>query len=241
VNIPVKLYSAVESEAPGFRLLHKKCNTPIRYKRWCKKCKEEVDWEDVVKGLKIKKGNFFVLTKKKLEKLRPEKTDEIEITEIIDSNQIDPIYFDHHYYVAPEKADEKAFALFKEVLQSTAKTAIGKFVMREKQHICAIQSYKEGLLLTTLNYAYEIRDMSRIEELKTAPKLKKEEVKLAKELVDRLYTEEFNIKEFRDTFAEELKKAIKKVIKGEEIKGVEVKKPEKKKRLMEALKASVER
>lgn len=239
VNIPIKLYSAVESQTLGFRILHKKCNTPLKYKRWCPKCKKEVEWENVVKGLEISKDNFFVLTKEKLEKLKPEKTNKIEIIKIIDAKQIDPIYFDHHYYVAPAKKKEKAYALFKEVLQSAAKVAIGKFVMRERQHICAIESYKKGLLLTTLNYAYEIRDINKIEQLKKAPKLKKEELKLAKQLINKLYEEEFDITEFKDTFAQELKKAIKKVAKGKKVKGIKVEKPEKKKKLMEALKASI--
>jgi len=241
VNIPVKLYSAVEQQAIGFRLLHKKCDTPLKYKRWCPKCKKEVEWENVVKGLEIKKGEFFVLTKKKLEKLKPEKTSTIDIIEIIDAQQIDPIFFDKHYFAAPQMDKEKAYFLFKEVLQSTAKTAIGRFVMREKEYVCAIESYKKGLLLTTLNYAYEIRDINKIEALKKAPALKKEELKLAKELINKLYEEEFDIKKFKDTFAEELKKVIKKIAKGEKIKGAKVEKPEKKKKLMEALKASIEK
>jgi DNA end-binding protein Ku len=222
----------------GFRLLCGKCHTPLHYRRWCSKCKKEIEWEDVAKGIEISKGKFFVLTKEKLERLKPEKSDAVDIVEFVDKGMIDPIFFDRHYYIAPEKAKEKAYFLFREVLEAAAKVAVGRFVMREKEYVCAIESYKKGMLLTTLNYLYEIRDINKIEELKTAPKLKKEELKLAKELINKLYEKEFDISEFKDTFAEKLKELIKKMLKGEEI-AVKKAKPEEKKTLMEALKASI--
>jgi len=238
VNIPIKLYSAVEPKVLGFRLLCGKCKTPIQYKRWCPNCKKEVPWEDVVRGLEITKGNYFVLTKEKLEKLKPEKTDVIDIIEFVDKGMIDPIYFDKNYYVVPEKAKEKAYFLFQEVLEATAKIAIGRFVMREKEYLCAIESYKGGLLLVTLNYDYEIRDIKKVEELKVRPKLNKEELKLAKELINKLYEKEFDISEFKDTFAQKLKEVIKKSLKGEKI-IVKKEKAIPKKTLMAALKASI--
>lgn len=239
VNIPINIYPATEITALGFRLLHKKDNTPIEYKRFCPKDKKEVAWNDIVRGLEIKKGEFYVFTKEELDKIKPKKTESIEITEFVDSHQIDPIYFNKHYFVSPTSSKEKAYFLFNEVLRDSAKVAIGRFVMRDKEYVCAIESYKNGMLLTTLNYAYEIRDIKEIRELAEKPKLEKEEVELAKKIISRLYSEEFEISKFKDTFAEELKEALKKKAKGIEIK--EVKKPAKTKErgLMEALKASV--
>jgi DNA end-binding protein Ku len=238
VSIPVKLYSAVEPRAVQFRFLHKKDNYPLHYKRWCDKCRQEVKWGDVVRGIEYAKTKFFPVSQETLEKLKPEKSDYIDIVEFVDANAIDPIYFDRHYFAAPEKEKEKAYFLFKEVLEATAKTAVGRMVMREKEHVVAIESYKKGLILTTLNYAYEIRDINKIEELKTPPQLTAEQLNLAKELINKLYEEEFDITKFKDTFAEQIKPLIRKMLKGEK---VTVKKPRKlpKKTLMQQLKASI--
>ncbi|MFA6088419.1 MAG: Ku protein [Candidatus Woesearchaeota archaeon] len=241
VNIPVRLYSAVESQNKvGFRLLHKKDNVPIKNKRWCSKHDKEVSWDDIVKGIEISKNKFYIFEKEELQNLKPGKTDTINIVEIIHSRQIDPIYFDHTYFIGPDKKNEKAYFLLKEVLQQSAKAAIGRFVMREKEYVCAIESYKNGLLLTTLNYAYEIRNIEDIDFIDNKPKLSTQELELAKQLIGKLEKEEFDITDFKDTFRDELLKLIKKKTKGEliEVKA-ESKKIKKEKNLVESLKASL--
>ncbi len=241
VNIQISLYSATESRALNFRLLHKKNHEPIHYKRWCDSCKKEVDWGDVVKGLELSKGEYYILDKEELESLKPEKSDTIDIIEFIDREQLDPIYFSKHYFLGPQKKDEKTYFLFREILQNSAKVAIGKFILREKEYVCAISSYQKGLLLTTLNYAYEIRNIDEVPNLESAPKLRKEEMDLAKQLIDKLYHQEWDITRFKDTFAEELKKLLKKKKKGEV---VEIRKEgkateKKEENLVKALKASL--
>lgn len=248
VSIPIKLYSAVESKV-NFRLIDKKTKTPIEYKRWNPKTNKEVPWRDIVRGLEIKKGEYIVITKEEINKLKPKKTNNIEIIQFVDSSQIDPIYFQKHYYAVPVKKKEKPYFLFKKILQDTAKVAIGKFVMREKEYICAISPYKKGLVVTRLNYAYEIRDISNLEELKNPPKLSEAELKLAKQLINQLYEEEFDISKFKDTFIDKLKAFVKKEIKKrkkvheipeeKEIKKTKVEKTESKKNLIQALKASL--
>lgn len=103
VNIPVSLYSAVEAQALGFTMLCATCNNPITYKRWCNHCEKEVEWSNIVKGLKIKKDTYFVLTQENLHKLKPTKTDAINIVEFVDPSLIDPIYLEKHYYLAPKR------------------------------------------------------------------------------------------------------------------------------------------
>ena len=223
VTIPVKLYSAVQPKSLKFKLLSKKDNSPIKYKRVSEKDGKEVKWEDIVKGYEISKGNYYTITKEELSKLKPEKSDLIEVLEFVNVDRIDPIYFNSHYYVAPEKEKEKSFFLFKNVLQTSGKAAIAKFVMHEKEHVCVIVSYKNGLLLTTLNYAYEIRDISEIEELKGSISLREEELKLAKTLIEQLTKEEFKISQFKDTFKEQLDEAIKNKEKGISRKSVSIK------------------
>lgn len=240
VQFPVKLITAIEPKAISFRLLCGECKTPLKYKRWCPKCKKEIPWTDTLRGLEITRGKFYTLTLDKLKELRPEKSDIIEIIAFIDAGTIDPILFNKHYYVVPESAKEKAYALFKEILSATAKAAIARIILHEKEHICMLSSYKKGILLTTLNYAYEVRDIDKIAELKTMAKLQKRELDLAKALIEKLYKKEFDISRFKDTFAEKLKEMIKRELKGERI-TIKRPKPRKKVSLMEALKASIER
>lgn len=232
VSIPVKLYSAIKHQSVKFKLLHQKDNSQIKYKRFCEEEEKEVSWDEIVKGIEITKGEFVTLTKEEIEKLKPAKSENIDVIEFIDSLQIDPIYFNNHYYLAPQKEKEKAFFLLKEVLQSASKIAVVRFIMREKEYIAVISSYKSGLLLSTLNYSYEIRNINEIEELKESPELKKEELELAKQLINKLYKETFEVSKFKDTFIEQLKDKIK----GKE---APIVKKRKKKNLVEALKASL--
>lgn len=210
VTIPVRLYSAVQEHAIGFTLLHNKCHTPIFYKRWCEHCKKEVAWPDVVKGLKQESGSYAILTQEKLKALKPKTTDTISVIEFVSADQIEPIYLEHHYYLAPEKKGEKSFFLFQAALEKSGKVAIGMFVMREKQYLCVINPYENTMLLTTLNYAYEIRSLAEVPNLKEQPqKLQATELKLAQDLIQALSKKKFNLEQFKDTFAQQLKAALK--------------------------------
>ena len=113
VNIPVGLFTAIKNHAIGFTLLCSECNTPIHYKRWCEHCQKEVEWNSVVKGLKLKNGEYFILTQESIRKLKPTKTDALQISEFISPALIDPIYLDKHYYVAPIKNGERAYFLMR--------------------------------------------------------------------------------------------------------------------------------
>lgn len=215
VNIPVKLYSAIQRQPIKFRLLHRKHLSPIKYERTCAECKKPVPWEDVTKGLEIRRGQYIVLEPDEIAGFKPGKTNTIEIREFV-SSEIPDILISAHYYVAPN-GSERPFALLREALKSAKKTAIGTFVMREKEYVCAIRPFEEGILLSTLHYAYEVRDMGAIEELKELPSVKKQELELAKQLIDNLTSKQLVIKEYKDTFAEELKKLVKRKAKGETI------------------------
>lgn len=210
VSIGVHMYSAVQEHLLGFKLLCKKCHTPIHYERWCNHCNKEVSWNDTVKGLKLTDGSYFIVTQATLHELKPVKTETIDIHECIDSAQLKLIYLERHYYVAPSKIGEKPYFLFKKALENSHKVAIGTFVMRDKEYVCAITPYEDALLLSTLNYDYEIRSTSAIAELKTIPKIQPQELKLAQQLIDQLATKTFVLSRYKDTFAQELKKAIKK-------------------------------
>ena len=211
VNIKVRLYSAVQEHVIGFKLLCKKCHTPITYERRCSHCNKEVAWTDVVKGLKLEDGSYFILTQDKINELKPKTTQTIEIIEFVDASQIKPIYLEHHYYLGPEKSEDKPFFLFKKALEQSGKVAIGTFVMRDKQYTCAINPYESTMLLSTLNYAYEIRNVEEIPFIEAEPaKMDAGQIKLALQLISQLTTKKFNLNQFKDTFAQQLKEAIKK-------------------------------
>ncbi len=239
VDINVELYSAIQPHSLGFKLLHAKCHTPITYLRWCPHCKEEVAWKDIEKGIQLKDGSYFIITPENLKKLKPQKTENIAIVEFVDYDAIDLILYDKHYYVTPSKAPYNAFFLFASALEDLRKAAIGQFVMRDKQYVCAIRPYKNALLLTTLNYGYEVKKLAKMEELEK-PRIDPKELKLAETIIGKLTKKKFDINQFQDTFATQLVKKISELKKG-------IKIPEKKKEieqvkpvsLMKALESSL--
>lgn len=238
VSIPIKLYSAVSQRSIGFKLLCKECMTPIRYERHCDGCEGPVDWEDTIKALPVGDGQFLPFSKEELETIRPEKTDRIDIVEFVSGAEIEPIYYDKFYFCGPAQKSNRSYFLFKKVLEDSDKVAVGRFVMREREYVAAIQPYRTGLMLATLNYSYEIRNIEDIETLAEPPELKKEELELAGKLVDQLTEEELELDAFKDEFAERLQEMVEKkekitVSDGEEEKAFD------EESLMEALQASL--
>jgi DNA end-binding protein Ku len=240
VNIPVKLYSATEQKKTKTRLLHKEKLSPIRYKKWCDDCTEEVQNDEIVRAIEVSKGRYVILEDQELKSIKPEKSTRIEIVEFVNSTQINPIHFNSHYYAGPESEKDKTYFLFREVLRETAKVAIGRFVMREKEYVCAIEAFMDGMLLTTLNYADEIRNVNNIPNIDAKPKLSETEMDLARQLIDRITSKEFDITKYEDTFQIELEKIVSKKEKGETI-AVETAAPEitTEENLIEALRNSL--
>ena len=238
VNIPIKLYSAVESRGADFKLLCKEHKSPIRYKRVCEAGGEEVGWNDIVNGLELEKGNYFILTKDELDKLKPEGKENLEILEFVDKRELEPIYYDKSYFAVPKEKSEKAYFLLKELLDEMGIIAIGKFVMRNKEYICALQPFREGMLLSTLHYHQYVRDIGEI-VMGERPEIGAEEKELGKLLIEKHLKKELHLEKFRDTFMERLKDLIRRKMEGKEIEIGELPKQEEKS-LVDALKASVE-
>jgi len=238
VNIPVKIYSTAESRGVKFRQLCSKCNTPIKMKKYCPN-HGDLDNSEVVLGYEIEKGKFVIVEEEEIKRYIPKKTDVIKIVEFVDRDSIDEILRDKVYYVIPESGGADAYFLLQYVLDITNKAAIGKFVMRNKEYVGAIIPYRSALILETLHYKDEVRDLDAFEILKSPPELGDEEIELAKVLINKLYRD-FKIDEFKDEYTEKLIEAIKAKARGElmEVK-IEEKKTEKK-NLIELLKASVE-
>ena len=240
VNIPVKLYSAVEQRPVSFKLIHETDGNPIEYRRWCAKGEHEVPWEEVVKGVDIGEGAFYVFSKQELSTLRPKRSDLIEIVQFVEQGALDRVYVDAHYYLGPEKPGKKAFFLLRETLERTKKMAVGSFVMREREHVCVIGPYGPGLLLSTLNYADEVRSMEAIPDLGERPELQEQELELAGQLIEKLSVRSLDLSQFKDRYRERLIEAIDKRDAKHLVIMEEVVKATPESNLLDALKASLE-
>lgn len=240
VNIPISLYTAVDEGGISFRMLHKKDKGPIKYDYVCSKCGEKVDWDNIVKGFEVRKGEFYVLTKEEIEELKPESDDLIEIQEFVPLNEIIPLYINKNYYIAPSEGGDHSYALFKNILESQGKVAIGTYVMRNKKYLCMIKSHKKGLLLSNLNYDRDIRSMENVPNINyEAPELKEREIELANELIEKMSSEYLDLSQYQNTYEKNLREAIKKKAEGETV-SITKTKAEKTENLIDSLKASVE-
>jgi len=216
VNIPVRMYSAIQGKGINFKLLEKESLSPIKYYRTCATCDgREIPWSEVVKGIELEDGEYFVISQERLRELRPKRTDTIEITEFIDGEQVDKVFIDKHYYLGPERKGQKTYHLFRGVLQRSAKAALGKFVLRDKEHLCTIEGYGRGLLLTTLNYRDEIREISDVVGTEGEVTLNEKEVDLAEELIERMTGRDNDIGRYENSFENEIRALIERYRSGE--------------------------
>jgi DNA end-binding protein Ku len=241
VNIPVKLYSTVErSASPGFKLMHAEDQSPIEYRRYCKLQDKEVPWSEIVKGLEVEPGSYFLFTKEELDRLRPEKSDQIEIVSFIPGESVDRVCLDAHYFIGPEKKKEKAFFIFNQALKAAGKEAVGRFIMREKEYTCVISPYENGLLLSTLNYEYELRSIKGVEFLADRVEAKEQEMELATALIEKLSIPRLDLSLYKDEFAEHLKEAVNKRDRKELVVMEKEQKETPEANLMDALRQSLE-
>jgi DNA end-binding protein Ku len=243
VNIPIKLYSAAEEKAFSFNQLCKNGHR-IQYKRWCSLEDREVPYEEVQKGYEIAKDNYVLIQKEELESIKLKTTKTIDIKEFVDAREVDPIFVQKSYYVAPDsKTPDKAYVLLVNILKNTEKIAIGKVVLREREQLVALRAFQRGIVMHILHYLEEIRPMDEIKEISASAtnkvKLEEQELALGKILVDQLRSERFDIGNYGDAYAQELEKLIEAKSHGKLHTVKEEEPKESTKDLLEALKASV--
>ncbi len=213
VNIPVKLYSAIESTRLDFDMLDKKDLSNIKFKRVNEHTGKEVLWENIIKGY-LHNEKYVLVDDKDFEKASPEKTAHIEIVQFVKEHDIDSVYFESPYFIQPDKSGARAYELLKDALAKTGKAGLGSFVMRDREHVCLIKPYEGILVLNRLRYADEIRDVASIKS--TTAKSKPTEVKMAISLIDHL-TKPFNPKLFKDEYTDKLLKIIYAKAKGKKV------------------------
>ncbi|MDQ7829238.1 MAG: Ku protein [Armatimonadota bacterium] len=239
VTIPVKLYTAEDPKDLHFRLLHKTCGTPIQNRRWCPYHEAIVPYEDIVRGYEYARGKFVTLTDEELERVPLETAQTVNIAEFVNLEEIDPIFYEKSYYLAPGDGGAKAYVLLQEALREANKVAVGKVVLREKEHLVVVRPYRDGLVLSILFYADEIRKMEDLEEFPVQAKVHPNERKMAVQLIEGM-TDAFTPEEYRDEYREKLLALIKAKVEGEAVVVPEAPKPEKVVDLMEALRRSLE-
>ena len=240
VAIPVKVFPATESaDAISFNQLHAECQTRIQQKRWCSHCEREVPNTELVKGYEFEKGRYVIVNDEDIQKVRVESTRVINLVQFADDSEIDPIYVDRAYYLAPDgPMAAEAFAVMREGM--AGKAGIGKMALYGREYLVAIRPRKKGLVMYTLHHDAEIRSIDQIEELNSVPtKVKPEEMKLAKQVI-ATFDAELNLKDYKDEYKEGLRKIIDAKIAGEEIVAPEVQEPARVVDLMEALKRSLD-
>lgn len=218
LNVPVKLYSAVSRKNVSFRELRASDASRVRHKRVAEADGEEVAYEEIVKGYEIAPDQYVTITKDELEELDPKKTRAIEIHAFVDLGEIDPIYFDHPYYLGPDKGAEKAYALLTKAMAEQNKVAVARFVLRNKENLAAIRPMGDVLTMATMRFADEVVAPEEIAEIvpESDEKPRKAEVDMAKQLIGSL-TSEFDATEYRDEYREELLALIERKAKGEAI------------------------
>jgi DNA end-binding protein Ku len=212
VNIPIELYSAVRDHRPKFRLLHAKDEAPVKYERVCQTEGKPVAWEDLVKGYEYAKGQFVVLTKDDFKTAALEKTKTIDILDFVDPEEIDERYFETPYYLQPGKGSERAYALLRDAIRESGKIGIAKIILRDAQHLAAVEAIGDALVLTMMRFADELADLKDYNFPHKA-EIRPAELKMAQQLIESL-TSKWDPAKYADEYKENLLRVINAKVKG---------------------------
>lgn len=207
VNIPVKLYSAIEETSLELDMLDKKDHSNIKYKRVNEETGEEVEYANIVKGYKFD-GRYIVLEKKDFESAAAEKTKRIDIVSFVEESEIDPIYYDTTYFLGADKKDQKTYALLRDALKKSGMVGLGTYVLRNKEHLGVIKVYKNALVLTKLHYEDEIRSLDDYDIPTRSVKTSASEVEMAISLIKQMVSP-FDISKYKDEYTGQLMEFIK--------------------------------
>jgi DNA end-binding protein Ku len=240
VNVPVKLYSAVSRKTVRFHQLHDETGQRIQQKRVDPSTGEEVPYDHVVKGYELAPDRYVVIEPQELDSLDPEKTRTIDILDFVDLEQIDPIYFDHPYYLMPGPGAEKAYGLLRQAMDKAGRVAIAKVVIRSKESLVAIRPSGRVMTMSTMLFHDEVIDGEDLDEAPDAEaKASKRELEMAQQLIESLASE-FEPQRYRDEYRERVLELIERKAQGEEIAVAPApEQPAKVPDLMAALEASI--
>jgi DNA end-binding protein Ku len=237
VNVPVRIYSAIVENDLRFHLIHEPDGGRIGYQKICKSDGEPVPDEEIVKGFEFEPDEFVVLEDEDFKAARTEGVKTIELSDFVPYDEIDPIYFERTYFLGPQEGGEKVYALLREAMEQTGLAALGKFVMRDRQHLGCLRVREGALTLEKMFFHDEIRPLDEIAPGKV--KVAKTELEMATALIEQ-FTGEFDPTKYKDTYREALCKVIRAKRKGKTVTAPEPETEEEPADLMAALRASVE-
>jgi DNA end-binding protein Ku len=218
VNVPVKLYSATSPKSVRFHQLSSKTGARIRQKRVDATTGEEVPYEEIVKGYEITPDQYVIIEPDELDALDPKATKTVDIEEFVDLVEIDPIYYDHNYYLAPTAGGAKAYRLLLDAMRESGKVGIGKVVLRSKQQLCALRPTGEVLTLTTMLFGDEVLSPERLDELDTINEAEAtaRELAMAEQLISTL-SADFEPEKYHDEYRERVLELIERKAAGETV------------------------
>ena len=215
VNIPIELHTAVRDHRPKFRMLHATDKSPVKYERVCIRDGHAVAWEDLVKGFEYAKGHFVILTKEDFKAAAVEKTRTIDIIDFVEADAIDDRFFETPYYLVPSKGGERAYALLREAIRESDRIGIAKFILRDAQHLAAIEVIDQAIVLSVMRFADELADPKPL-GFPSNDGIRKAELDMAKALVNSLAAE-WDPEKYTDQYLENLMRIIKGKMKGKKV------------------------
>ncbi len=215
VNIPIELHTAVRNHRPKFRMLHAKDKSPVKFERVCIKDGHPVAWEDLVKGYEYQKGRFIVITKEDFQAAALEKTRTVDIIDFVNADEIDDRFFETPYYLVPTKGGERAYSLLREAIRDSERIGIAKFILRDAQHLAAVEVIQDAIVLTVMRFADELVDVKGF-DFPSAEGVRKAELDMAKALVNSLAAA-WDPSKYTDQYRENLLRIIQSKAKGEEV------------------------
>jgi DNA end-binding protein Ku len=218
VNIPVGLALATQRNDVAFRTLHRECGTPIKQKRWCPFHERDVEPDELVKGWEFAKGQFVFVEESDLEAVALQRSQSIEILRFVELADVDPVYFDRTYYLAPADAEaqRRPYVLLLRAMQESGMAAVGKFVLWGKENLCLVRAQGDALALETLFFGEDVRSKAEIEEAVGATEVRKEELGLAGQVISSL-AGEWVPDEFENEYRGQLKAMLEAKLAGKEI------------------------
>jgi DNA end-binding protein Ku len=218
VNVPVKLYSATSPKTVRFHQVSAKTGARIRQKRVDPSTGDEVPYEEIVKGYEISPERYVLIDPEELEALDPKATKTVDIEDFVDLDEIDPIYYDHSYYLAPTAGGAKAYRLLLDAMRESGKVGIGRVVLRSKQQLCALRPTGDVLTLSTMLFGDEVLAPDRLDELDAVEDAaaSDRELQMAEQLINSL-SREFDPSKYHDEYRERVIQLIERKAAGEEI------------------------
>jgi DNA end-binding protein Ku len=202
VNIPVRFYTATKSEDVHFNLLHESCGSRVNRKWWCPQHEEMIEMGDMLRGYAVGKNQYVTLSDEEMTQLESDDNRALEITEFVDLDQIDPVFFEKAYYLGPAPGGGKTYRLLAQAMKKQNKVAVARWISGHREHLVILRPFDEGLILHTMFYADEVRDFSAIDV--EGGEVREKEVALAEMLIDELTEERFDPLAYKDTYRERL-------------------------------------